>query len=321
MKKLLCSLLFCIFTAGIFADSLIEAAKNRDYELFESLVLSGASLKETDNNGMNVQLSLAYFDDEDFTKACKLLHKKKFNFDVPAENNISLLYVLCYSCSYNKLETLLNYKVNVNRKNSITKLNPIDATQFSTFKFYSEQKIDPSAYENAEKVRKLLLNHGSEDFKYVNLTIGNVGNFFFSIFNILYTMYPFITPSSVTYSELYDFTTVNGQTSATLKNDELINLFKRFGMDVEIQNYYEAEEIPVKLKEAMDSEDAYFLVAFTGNSPVTPYQCIGINGLSDYVNVDGNTSINANNPDGLYTFVSYQVKDLSQLITIRVLNH
>ena len=46
---------------------------------------------------MNVQLSLAYFNDKDFEKACELLSSKGFNFDVP-----------------------------------------IDATQFSTFKFYSE---------------------------------------------------------------------------------------------------------------------------------------------------------------------------------------
>ena len=87
---------------------------------------------------MNVQLSLAYFNDKDFEKACELLSSKGFNFDVPVENNISLLYVLAYSLSSNKISTLLKYNVAVNRKNSITNLKPIDATQFSTFKFYSE---------------------------------------------------------------------------------------------------------------------------------------------------------------------------------------
>ena len=87
---------------------------------------------------MNVQLSLAYFNDKDFEKACELLSSKGFNFDVPVENNISLLYVLAYSLSSNKISTLLKYNVDVNRKNSITNLKPIDATQFSTFKFYSE---------------------------------------------------------------------------------------------------------------------------------------------------------------------------------------
>ena len=83
-------------------------------------------------------MSLAYFNDKDFEKACELLSSKGFNFDVPVENNISLLYALAYSLSSNKISTLLKYNVDVNRKNSITNLKPIDATQFSTFKFYSE---------------------------------------------------------------------------------------------------------------------------------------------------------------------------------------
>lgn len=112
---------------------------------------------------MNVQLSLAYFNDKDFEKACELLSSKGFNFDVPVENNISLLYVLAYSLSSNKISTLLKYNVDVNRKNSITNLKPIDATQFSTFKFYSEQKINSSNYAKAKETRELLINNGSED--------------------------------------------------------------------------------------------------------------------------------------------------------------
>lgn len=71
---------------------------------------------------MNVQLSLAYFNDKDFEKACELLSSKGFNFDVP-----------------------------------------VDATQFSTFKFYSEQKINSSNYAKAKETRELLINNGSED--------------------------------------------------------------------------------------------------------------------------------------------------------------
>ena len=138
MKKCFLVFILIFVSLKIFATPLIDAAKNQDYKTFERLLNDGVSLDEINESGMNVQLSLAYFNDKDFEKACELLSSKGFNFDVPVENNISLLYVLAYSLSSNKISTLLKYNVDVNRKNSITNLKPIDATQFSTFKFYSE---------------------------------------------------------------------------------------------------------------------------------------------------------------------------------------
>ena len=79
---------------------------------------------------MNVQLSLAYFNDKDFEKACELLSSKGFNFDVP-----------------------------------------VDATQFSTFKFYSEQKINSSNYAKAKETRELLINNGLFTFKSISKNI------------------------------------------------------------------------------------------------------------------------------------------------------
>ena len=135
---------------------------------------------------MNVQLSLAYFNDKDFEKACELLSSKGFNFDVP-----------------------------------------VDATQFSTFKFYSEQKINSSNYAKAKETRELLLNNGSEDL--------------------------------------------------------------------------------------------YVLIAMTGKNPIAPFQWVNISG-GDYSKNSETANLIVANPDVLYQFVDFQVKDLTELITIKIKN-
>lgn len=135
---------------------------------------------------MNVQLSLAYFNDKDFEKACELLSSKGFNFDVP-----------------------------------------VDATQFSTFKFYSEQKINSSNYAKAKETRELLINNGSEDL--------------------------------------------------------------------------------------------YVLIAMTGKNPIAPFQWVNISG-GDYSKNSETANLIVANPDGLYQFVDFQVKDLTELITIKIKN-
>lgn len=319
MKRALSIAFMALMIAKIgSAQSLIGAAKAGDFRLFEKTVKSGASLDETDELGMNVQLSLAYFSLKEFKKACALLHKKGFDFDKPVANNISLLYLLSYSCSHEKIQTLLKYNVDVNRKNDATGLKPIDATQFSTFKFYSEQIIAEDAFVNAEKTRRLLLKHGSEDFKYADLNFGNVGNFFFCILNMIVVYYPFIHPEMINSKELFDFSELNGQPQAAVKKESLIELFKSINLDVEISSYTDKNEILRQLIDTELSEDTYMLMAQTGNSPLAPYQWVNINGGNYGKNPDYDHPLKVANPDGLYQFIEFRIRDISQLLTFKI---
>lgn len=318
MKKIFLIAVLCSVCAGVFAGPLINAAKTRDYKTFEKLVKKNADLNETDENGMNVQLALAYFNNADFKKACKLLAKKGFDFDVPVENNISLLYVLAYSCSYEKIETLVKYKVDVNRKNSISELKPIDATQFSTYKFYSQQIISDEAYERAEKTREVLLKHGSEPFKYCELTFGNVGNFFFCIVNIISAFNPFVSPQELNSFNLFDYSSYKGQTLVTVNQELLQEVFLNFGFEVTIKNYYDPQEILQQLIETAESPDPYALIGATVYNPIAPYQWVNINGGTFLEDKSLTASLETSNPDGLYDFVSYEVQDISQLVTIKL---
>ena len=318
MKKLFLITVLCSVCAGLFAGPLIDAAKARDYKTFEKLVKSNADLNETDENGMNVQLSLAYFNVKDFKKACKLLAKKGFDFDVPVANNISLVYVLAYSCAHEKLSVLLKYKVDVNRKNSITELKPIEATQFSTFKFFSEQIIPDDAYDRAQKTRKLLLQHGSDAFKYCDLTFGNVGNFFFCLANVFSSIDPFITPQELNSYNLFDYSNFKDQTLVIVNQQLLEKVFLAFGVGATINNYYDSQEILEKLIECTESPYPFVLIGNTGNNPIAPYQWVNINGGSYMEDNSITASLDTFSPDALYDFVSYDVQDISQLVTIQL---
>ena len=209
MKKCFLVFILIFVSLKIFATPLIDAAKNQDYKTFERLVNDGVSLDEINESGMNVQLSLAYFNDKDFEKACELLSSKGFNFDVP-----------------------------------------VDATQFSTFKFYSE---------------------------------------------------------------------IDGQQIVTLRQDKMKELFDSLNFDVEINNYYETDKILEQLIKTEQSEDLYVLIVMTGKNPIAPFQWVNISG-GDYSKNSETANLIVANPNGLYQFVDFQVKDLTELITIKIKN-
>ena len=319
MKKLLLTLILLALSTAAFSGPLIDAAKKNDYKSFAKLVKNHADLTETDKNGMNVQLALAYFDNANFKKACSLLAKKKFDFDQPVANNVSLLYALAYSCSYEKITTLLKYKVDVNRKNSVTGLAPIDATQFSTFKFFSSQVIPEDAYDRAEKTRQVLLDHGSQEFKYCDLTFGNVGNFFFCLVNIIGSFNPFISPQMLNSYNLFDYsTTDHNQTLVTVNQELMVEVFREFGIEVTVNNYYNPDEILEQLILTAEAEDAYALIASTSRNPIATYQWVNVNGGSFLVDKALSADLGTTNPDMLFDFVAFQAKDIGQLVTIKM---
>ena len=318
MKKGFLILLLSFMAFGLFAGPLIDAAFNRDYKTFEKLVKKNADLNETDEKGMNVQLALAYFNEKDFKKACTLLAKKGFDFDVPVANNISLVYVLAYSLSYEKLETLLNYKVDINRRNDIQNTKPIDATLFSTFKFFSSQIIPDETYDRAQKTRDLLLKKGSDPLEPFPLTMGNVGNGFFCIVNIVAGFNPYINPQMLNSSSLFDFTPVNGQEQATIIEDEMAQLFLDQGVEVTITNHYEADDILDKLIFAEEAPDPYCLIINTGKNPIAPYQWALITQGGFREENSPERKLKINSPDALYDFVTFQRQDISQLMLIKL---
>ena len=318
MKKLTILALLCSISMSLFAGPLIDAAKSRDYKTFEKLVKQGADLNEINESGMNVQLSLAYFNDKDFKKACSLLAKKGFDFDVPVENNISLLHALSYSCSHEKLAVLLKYKVDVNRKDSLSGLRPIDTTQFSTYKFYSEQEIPSTARGRAEKTRKLLMKYGSEDFKFHEPTIGEFGNAFICIYAVLASFFPDFTPAMLLEYDILDETESDGQQIATLNQERVAKTLRSMGFDAEINNYRDPGDILAKLAETAKSRETYMLLACMGKNPVAPYQWVIITGGNCAETPDPDTYLITLNSDALYNFVDFQTKDISLLVTIKL---
>ncbi len=320
MKKVLWIFSMIVLCSFMCAQNLplIEAAKAKNFPRFRELVASGVPLDETTEKGLNLQLALAYFSDEDFAEACSLLDRKGFDFDEPAENGMSLLYSLAYSCSYEKLSTLLKYNVDVNRINPVSDMRPIDATQFNTYKFYGDQVIPEDAFYKAERVRKLLLENGSEDFEPVPLTMGKVGNFFFCNVNLLCSYYSYLSPMMLNVPGLFTIIEEKGQTQATIMKEDLIDLYSYVNIDLSIDSYTEPDEILEKLEEAIRSDVTYGIIAFMGRNPIAPHQCVNLSGNNGLTSFSPETWLKTVDPDANYDFVDFQIKDISQLLLLNI---
>lgn len=319
MKRKFLVLTVLLFSvAGIFAapdTSLIEAAKNGDYPKFEQLVKKGAKLDEVDKRGMTLQCALAYFSDEDFAKACELLNKKKFNFNKTTSEGVTLAYVLSYSYSYNKLETLLKYKPDLTVKTD-TELTPIDATQFGTFKFYSEQKMDDDIFEKAETVRKLLVENGSPEFNKLPMSVYYFGNYLYCFYNFMRKLIPFLNIDYLNRHDFYIFETVNGQDWASVNKEKCKKILQVNEFNNEIEEYYGTDEIVKVLDMIANSESGYCVFGYTGNNPVIPYQWVFIKG-PEGDSFSESAYVKSFCTDSTYDFVQYKVSDFSMIVTIK----
>lgn len=319
MKKIYTAIIISFLTVCAFAQpkfpALIEAELNDDYKTFSKLVKTEDLNQKTDA-GLSVVCGLAYFSDKNFEKACKLLASKKVNLDEPIENNLSLLHLLSYSLSTEKIKTLLKYKPDVNRKLAGGQFTPIQLTQFSTYRFVTNQKIPEGTAAKALATRKLLEEAGSEPFKFVERNFGNIGNFYFCFVSIVSTIYPFITPKMLNSSDLFELKDEYGRKQAQFKYDLLSETFTNLGIENEINVYFEQKEFAKLIKSCVESKDSYFLIAQTGNSKVAPWQWVAVSGCDDF-NYNDSSFLLIMNPDSNYGCVDYQIKDLTQLITIK----
>lgn len=309
-------LFFCI--AGFFAlsnESLIEAAKKGDYKKFENLVLSGSDLDEISPEGLTLQCSLAYFSDKDFEKACKLLNKYKFDFNKPSDQDITLVYLLAYSYSYNKLKTLMKYKPALDFKTEKNTVTPISATQFGTFKYYSGQEVDMKNFDRAKDVRKLLMKNGSPEFESMPLSVYYFGNFLFCYYSMLKGIWPFVSLELLNTEGMFEFSQVNGQEWAAVSKETINEIMVELCFDGTIEEYTDSESICNAIKNVNESEHGYMLIAQTGNNPLCPFQWVVIS------NTDGFTpesNLETFCPDIHYSFMNYQMKDISMLVTIQI---
>jgi hypothetical protein len=319
MKKFFTALLALFLAAGVFAQSnfppLIDAALNDDYKTFSKLVKT-EDLTQKTPAGLTVQLSLAYFSTKNFEKACKLLSSKGVNLDEPAAGNISLLHLLAYTVSADKIEVLLKYKPDVNRREEKQGTTPAQMTQFATYRFVTNQVIPEGTASKALAARKALEAAGSEPFKFVDRTFGNIGNFYFCFFQVVSTIYPFLKPQDLNSNDLFITTDEYGRTQAQFNFETLTYAFSELGIKNEISVFYKPEEIAMYLKYCAESSDTYFLIGQTGNSRLAPWQWVCINGCDDF-NYNANSFLIVSNPDSRFENVDFQIKDLTQLITIK----
>lgn len=326
MKKLSLVILAMLISLSAFAAkvperTLIDAEIADDYEKFEQLVnTKKTKLDQKTSFGLNIQCALAYFSTENFQKACKLLSSKKVNLDEPLKNNMSLIHFLAYANDYDKIKILLEYKPDLNRRDSSSGFAPIDFTQLSTYKFVTSQQIDPETIKRSEKCRELLLSAGSPEFNYCEAKFQNVGNFFFCLCQLAVTYNRNLTPKSLNSPDYFDVSKENGRTVATFKISKVPDLFEYAGLKSEVEVHTDSSKFIEVIRDRTRSEDVYFCIGQTGKSPIAPYQWVCMNGIKNLDEVlSNNSDIVVSNPDSRFGCAEFKMKDFSQLITIKLI--
>jgi len=324
MKKTLGLLLAALIGVSGFAQKntngipeVINFAINNDYESFEAYVNSNGDLKVTTESGMSLPVSLAYFSTENFEKACSLLKKKKVNLDAPNEDNMSLLHYLCYSNSLDKVTAFLKYKPQKNRATNEMKLTPAQMTQYATYKYYENQTIPENAQGNLILIQEELKKNSYPKFDFFEPTYGTVGHLPLLFINLVQSLYPslpgemFFTPQLVIEESNYL------KKMAVVTREKLDSYLSFWCLNQEITEYDNFEEILNVINECHTSDESYYLVIQTGNSPIAPFQWAIINGFKDS-EITPDTLMDLTIVDNNFSILEYRIKDISYMIAIKV---
>lgn len=324
MKKKFLSLMMLIAIISVVSSQTVfDAIYNDDIVSFTKLIKKKKNLEGKTELGMPVQLAIAQFSDENFEVACEILSKSKFDFDKPSDTGMTLLYLLTKSLSVNKVRTLLKYNVNVNKK--VDEILPIQATQFSTYPFHTKQKINPENYIKEKEIHEMLLEKGSEPFSYIQANLYYFGNFLYAFATTLFQSNRMIKPKMLNEPEFFDINTKNNRTIASFRYEVLKDIFKDYGLlfkNVEISNY--TENIIDILNEVLVAPERCFVLIYTGKSLIAPNQWVMLKKLDSSIIQNqkisnGDEKFYCSNSDSSYDYAEYHIKDISEIIVIKVL--
>lgn len=290
----------------------MHAILHDNYEVFEYLVKHGSDITLATNNGCNVQILLGYFSLNNFEKSCALLVEQGFSLDKPTDNNMSLLHYLVFSCDYDKVKFLLQYKPDLYRKEIVSDSLPIDMLQYCDYQYTNINSLSEGKKKNISKIRELLIANGSPDITFLPLTIGRFGNFFFSNFKIINQIKPSISVDQINLSKYYTFYRNGKQETARLDLEKLYEMYANVGLKIEISVY--DDNFQDIIKKCAESPDPYFLIANMGNCPLISQNWVNISGLED-----NKYFLIKNDSDIRFQVFDYRLQDINFLMTIRLL--
>lgn len=324
MKKIFVGLVMLIGLLSVASSqSIFEAIYNDDITAFTKCVKKKKSLEEKTELGMPVQLAIAQFSDENFEKACQLLAAKKFDFDKPSDTGMTLLYLLTKSLSVNKVKALLNYDVDVNKK--VAEILPIQATQFSTYPFHTKQDIASENYEKEKEIHKMLLEKGSEPFSYIDANLFYFGNFLFAYATVVFQSNRLIKPEMLNSAEFFDIKEKNKRTIASFKYEAMKEILNQYGILIRnVESSRHTDDFINVINDVLTCSNKCYVLAFTGNSKIAPYQWVLIKNFDeDTINnlkvKNEEAKFMCINSDSTYAYAEYYIKDITEVIVIKVL--
>ncbi|GAB6090625.1 ankyrin repeat domain-containing protein [Spirochaeta dissipatitropha] len=293
---------------------LMISALHDNYPVFEYLLKQGADANWTSSKGMSVNLAVAYFSTGNFDAACRLLNESGHNINKAGAFNMSLLHYLVFSCDYEKIKTLMEYKPDLRLQDTANFFRPIDMLQLSIYEYSDISEIHDEQIAEVQKIRELLIQHGSPDISFAPLTIANFGNFLFVHFRAIISVIPGIDLGRLNQGKYFTIYNNGMQDIARIDIQSVEEMYTDQGLDVEVKVYH--ADFEAVIEECIQSESGYFLIANTANSPLSGQNWVNINSVEyDDHFLDALTTNRWLEP------IDYRFSDIAQLITIRLNSH
>ena len=297
----------------------MTAALHNNFETFRILIENGCDIVVENKKGGILLFYIAGFEQADRIKALELLHNKGVNLDSSNSSGMTLLHYAVYGGNTELLKEILQYPVDVNKKEGITGLKPIDIALILYYQYTDLIKYDDNSYKTAKKIEKMLLASGSEKQEDLPIQINIFGDFIFSAYVAVSSLFPFdLSLNDVNRQQYFYFGKRHNREYALITGKGLEMMFNDFGFRVEIKVHN--SRIPEVLNECEKSEDRYVVLANTGNHPLIFHHWVLYSGH----HTDGiykNYLENYYDPSGLTIPLFFRVEDIKQIITIRIIKH
>ena len=217
--------------------------------------------------------------------------------------------------------TLLNYDVDVNKK--VAEILPIQATQFSTYPFHTKQDIASENYEKEKEIHKMLLEKGSEPFSNIDANLFYFGNFLFAYATVVFQSNRLIKPEMLNSAEFFDIKEKNKRTIASFKYEAMKEILNQYGIlirNVEFSRH--TDDFINVINDVLTCSNKCYVLAFTGNSQVAPYQWVLIkkfdeDTIKNLKVKNEEAKFMCINSDSSYDYAEYHIKDISEIIVIK----
>lgn len=283
-------------------------------ETFESLITNKCDVTIYNNMGGIPAIYMGYFGKDNYLNAIKIYTDAGYNIDTTEYQNTSLLHYAVRGANVELVQELVKYDVDYKKTETGHDFYPIDMISLSTYKYTNIAEFDETVYDKENQIIDLLLKNGSESAMDLPLQMGNFGNFFFNIYvNIESLVNARIPLQEINTPDIFKILDINKRPHAIMTKEILINLFNKYGFNIEITNI--DSDFENEILRMAESEDRYIILLNVSNNPYASNYWVTFQGFIE--NSYYSNFFKVYNSDSTFHPILFKLSDITQILAIK----